>query len=428
MKILVIGKGGREHALSWKLAQSEQVSQVYCAPGNAGTHREPKVNNIDIDVADFTALSDFVKKNHVTYTVVGPEAPLVSGIVDHFRALNLKIFGPNKLAAQLEGSKIFAKEFMQKNNIPTGNASYFSDIEAAKHFLKDCDFPVVIKADGLAEGKGVSICEDKAQAEITLEAFLGDKQFGNASANILIEEFLEGVEISYMVIADGQHFLPLASSQDHKARDNGDKGPNTGGMGAYSPAPMLDATLNQEIVDTIVKPTLAGMINQQNPYTGFLYFGLMITKDGKPKVLEYNCRMGDPETQPIMLRLKSDLAILLSQAMEGSLSQAAIEFDDRIALGVVLTEKGYPGKYQTGNALSKLKELSDGSDYKVFYAGTAIQQGEIVSQGGRVLCATALANTYSAAQKAAYKLADKIAWDSAYYRTDIGYRALAFDE
>lgn len=427
MKALVIGKGGREHALAWKLAQSDHITQVYCAPGNAGTHREPKVENIQIDVMDFEALTSFVKNNHIDFTVVGPEAPLVGGIVDHFRNHGLAIWGPTKAAAQLEGSKIFAKAFMQKHNIPTAKAAFHDDQATAKAFLATCDFPVVIKADGLAEGKGVSICQDKAEAEHIIDDFLTHQRFGAASQKILIEEFLDGVEISFMILANDQQFCALASSQDHKARDNGDVGPNTGGMGAYSPAPMLTPALDQQIIENIVQPTLAGMHADGTPYTGFLYFGLMISPSGQAKVLEYNCRMGDPETQPILFRLKTDFAELIQSAIAGSLETMHLEFDERVALGVVLAESGYPAHYQTGSIIPNLKELPASKQCKVFHAGTQVQDGNIITKGGRVLCATALANTFQAAQHAAYALTQKVAWDSAYYRTDIGHKALVYD-
>lgn len=427
MKILVIGQGGREHAIAWKLAQSPLTTHIFVAPGNAGTHREPKVENLSIDALDFEGLSEFVKANNIHFTVVGPEAPLVGGVVDYFNERQLPIFGPNQFCAQLEGSKIYAKEFMQAYQIPTAKAASFHQQDQALAFLAQCDFPVVIKADGLAEGKGVVICQNKIQAETTVEDLLSYKRFGSASEKILIEEFLEGVEVSFMILADGNTYIPLATSQDHKARDNNDMGPNTGGMGAYSPAPMIDEHLHHEIIKTIVEPTLEGMKDKDNPYTGFLYFGLMISPEGKPKVLEYNCRLGDPETQPILMRLQSDFAQLLKFSIEGNLAHTDIQFDKRVALGVVLAENGYPGKYNKGNSLTYLKEIRSDADYKVFHAGTTLNHGDIVTNGGRVLCATALGKTYHDAQKSAYQLAEKVAWEGAFYRTDIGYKALPYD-
>lgn len=427
MKILVIGQGGREHAIAWKLAQSEITTHIFVAPGNAGTYREPKVENLAINPLDFEALANFVKTNNISFTVVGPEAPLVAGIVDYFQALNLKIFGPNQFAAQLEGSKIYAKQFMQEYNIPTAKAAYFSDNQVAQQFLKTCQFPVVIKADGLAEGKGVVICQDISLAQTTIDDFLSQKRFGKASESIVIEEFLTGTEVSFIVLSDGKQYIPLATSQDHKARDNGDLGPNTGGMGAYSPAPMIDNALYETILATIVEPTLKAMQTKNNPFVGFLYCGLMITPNNEPKVLEYNCRLGDPETQPILMRLQSDLAELFQHAIEGTLNAVTVHFDKRIALGVVLVADGYPGHYDKGSIIPAIKEIQANTDHKLFHAGTLLDQGNIVTNGGRVLCATALGDSYQEAQKAAYVLAHRAAWDGAYYRTDIGYKALAFD-
>lgn len=428
MKILVIGQGGREHAIAWKLAQSQQVTHVYVAPGNAGTHREPKVENVDLHPLDFNALTTFVKNNQIAFTVVGPEAPLVGGIVDFFQKHHLPILGPTQFCAQLEGSKAYAKTFMLEQGIPTAKAAFFSHADEAKAFLDHCQFPIVIKADGLAEGKGVVIAQNRQEAEQTIEALLTHQRFGKASEKILIEEFLQGVEVSFMGLCDGEHFVPLATSQDHKARDNGDLGPNTGGMGAYSPAPMVDSALHQKIMTQIVMPTLKGMKALNHPYVGFLYVGLMITPDNEPKVIEYNCRLGDPETQPLLLRLTSDFALACQHTLEGKLSPEDLHFDHQIALGVVLAAQGYPGNYDKGIPIPKLKELSPSSDAKVFHAGTKLDQGNIVSTGGRVLCVTALGDTYHQAQKRAYDVLQQVAWENACYRTDIGYKALVYDK
>lgn len=428
MKILVIGNGGREHAIAWKLAQSPLTEKIFVAKGNAGTHREPKIENIDISPLQFQALVDFVKQNNIAFTVVGPEAPLVAGIVDFFRQEQLAILGPTQAAAQLEGSKLYAKEFMQKYNIPTAKASAFSDVSMATAFLSQCQFPVVIKADGLAEGKGVFIAEDKLQAEAAIDEMLTQKRFGTACETILVEEFLTGMEVSFIALCDGQNFIPLATSQDHKARDDGDKGPNTGGMGAYSPAPMMTPELNDQVINQIIKPTLQGMIDNQSPYIGFLYVGLMLTPDNQVKVLEYNCRMGDPETQPIMMRLTSDFVSLCQNAINGTLKDVQIEFDSRVALGVVLASKGYPGQYDKNIDISHLKEIASKPESKVFHAGTKTQEGAICTNGGRVLCVTALGDNYQNAQKNAYALVQKVTWDGAYFRTDIGQKALNYSE
>lgn len=427
MKLLVIGHGGREHTLAWKLAQSPQVTKVYVAPGNAGTHREPKVQNIDIAPLQFEALAHFVKQENIAYTVVGPEAPLVAGLVDYFKTQNLSILGPNQFTAQLEGSKIFAKQFMQEYAIPTAQAASFSDIQAANDFLAHCQFPIVVKADGLASGKGVIVCPNKASATAAIEDMLANKKFGHASDTILIEEFLRGTEVSFIVLCDGENFVPLATSQDHKARDNGDLGPNTGGMGAYSPAPMMTDSLYQQVIDHAVKPTLLGMKQKGSPYLGFLYLGLMISPDNQIRVLEYNCRLGDPETQPLLLRLQTDFAMLCQAAINKKLSGIKLEFDSRVALGVVLASSGYPGSYDMGINIPNLKELPNYKDYKIFHAGTKLNNGNIVTNGGRVLCVTALGNSYADAQNKAYRLVKKLAWPGAYYRTDIGYKALTYN-
>tara|TARA_R110002110_G_scaffold65206_1_gene179876 strand:+ start:23633 stop:24934 length:1302 start_codon:yes stop_codon:yes gene_type:complete len=426
MKLLVIGSGGREHTLAWKLAQSPLTEKIFVAPGNAGTHREHKVQNINISPLQFEKLAAFVKKENIAYTVVGPEAPLVSGLVDFFKEQNLSILGPSHFAAQLEGSKLFAKQFMQEYSIPTAQAASFSDLQAANDFLAHCQFPIVIKADGLAEGKGVIICQDKPHAEATIEDMLSHKRFGDACQTILIEEFLEGVEVSFIVLSDGDNFVSLATSQDHKARDNNDLGPNTGGMGAYSPAPMMTDDLYNQVIEQAVKPTLLGMKEKGTPYVGFLYLGLMISPDNQVRILEYNCRLGDPETQPLLLRLETDFAQLCQDAINGQLADVTLSFDPRVALGVVLASEGYPNHYEKGTPMPNLKELSSDKDYKVFHAGTKLDDGNIVTNGGRVLCATALGETYAKAQDNAYALVKKISWPGAFYRTDIGFKALDY--
>lgn len=427
MKMLVIGSGGREHALAWKLAQSDEVETVFVAPGNAGTDIEPKLCNVAISATDISALLAFAQSRDIKLTLVGPEAPLVAGIVDTFRDAGLMILGPTKAAAQLEGSKVFAKDFLEKYQIPTASYQVFTQFEPAMSFVKQLadksKFPIVIKADGLAAGKGVVIAANQAEAEETIKDFLVNKRFGNACDRIVIEEFLDGEEASFMLMLDGNHILALATSQDHKARDNGDNGPNTGGMGAYSPAPVVTPELHQEIMQQIVAPTLKGLEKEGIPYTGFLYVGLMIDKQGQAKVLEFNCRLGDPETQPIMLRLKSDLANLCLAACQGQLNQVSIVFDDRPALGVVLAAGGYPNDYRKGDVIDGLDDIAC-LDAKVFHAGTQRQGDYITTNGGRVLCATALGKSIKDAQIAAYELVDKLHWDDVFFRTDIGYRAL----
>lgn len=425
MKILVIGNGGREHALAWKLAQSSTVEQVFVAKGNAGTHREPKVQNVDIDPMNFAALVDFVKGQKIDFTVVGPEAPLVAGIVDYFTQKGLPCLGPKQQAAQLEGSKAAAKAFMQRHHIPTAQAEVFSDEAKALAYLKKAQFPIVIKADGLAQGKGVIIAQDLTQAQSAVESMLGEQQqFGEAGRQIVIEDFIAGEEVSFIVLCDGQHCLPLATSQDHKARDDGDQGPNTGGMGAYSPAPLVTAELFHEIMATIIQPTLAGLASEGMPYTGFLYAGLMVSPTQGIKVLEYNCRFGDPETQPILMRLTSDFALMCQAALNGTLHDYRATWDPRVALGVVLAAHGYPDQYRTGDPIPTINDIPTADDYKIFQAGTTIQAGQVVMNGGRVLCVTALGNGYQEAQDKAYRLVKKVKWDGIFYRSDIGYRAI----
>jgi len=424
MNILIIGGGGREHALAWKVAQSPQAEKVFVAPGNAGTALEPKLENVSIGAENISKLLVFAQNNNVGLTIVGPEAPLVAGIVDRFQDAGLRCFGPSQGAAQLEGSKAFTKDFLARHNIPTAAYGNFTEVAPALSYLQKVGVPIVIKADGLAAGKGVIITDDMTVAEATIKDMLSGNSFGKAGHRVVIEEFLQGEEASFIVMVDGKNILPMATSQDHKARDNGDKGPNTGGMGAYSPAPVVTPEMHQCIMDQVIHPTVEGMAAEGHPYTGFLYAGVMIDSNGVPKVLEYNCRFGDPETQPIMLRLKSDLVKLCNIALDGKLDQCSAEWDQRPALGVVLAAGGYPASYAKGEPISGLPE-SETKDQKVFHAGTSEKNGEIVTQGGRVLCATALGETVAEAQQNAYQLARKIQWTDVYYRTDIGYRAIA---
>lgn len=426
MNILVIGSGGREHALAWKAAQSEHVKHVFVAPGNAGTALEEKLSNIDIAVDDFSGLANFATQENIALTIVGPEAPLVDGIVDYFSERSLKCFGPSKGAAQLEGSKSFTKDFLQRHNIPTAAYATFTDIEPALAYLREQGAPIVVKADGLAAGKGVIVAEDLATAEAAVNDMLSGNAFGEAGCRVVIEEFLEGEEASFIVIADGDDVLPMATSQDHKRVGDGDSGPNTGGMGAYSPAPVVTDDVYRRIMDEVIYPTINGMKGEGNAYTGFLYAGLMITKDGTPKVIEYNCRFGDPETQPIMIRLQSDLNALCLAAIDKNLSEYSAEWDERPAVGVVLAASGYPNSYAKGSVISGLENNSESG--KVFHAGTTLNGDNVVTNGGRVLCATALGNSITEAQKNAYALCEKISWDGMFYRKDIAYRAIAREQ
>lgn len=423
MNILVIGSGGREHALAWKAAQSPLADKVFVAPGNAGTALEPGLENTPISSNDIQALRLFAQENEVGLTIVGPEAPLVDGVVDSFTAAGLKCFGPSRNAAQLEGSKAFTKDFLDRHNIPTGAYGNFTDTEEALAYLKQVGVPIVIKADGLAAGKGVIIAQDMQTAEDTITDMLSGNSFGDAGHRVVIEEFLTGEEASFIVMADGTHILPMASSQDHKAAGDGDTGPNTGGMGAYSPAPVVDPKMHQRIMDEVIRPTVVGMAQEGLPYTGFLYAGVMINAEGTPKVLEYNCRFGDPETQPIMLRMKSDLVAHCLAAIDGKLDKEQTDWDQRASVGVVLAAGGYPGKYQTGDVISGIPEQTE--DLKVFHAGTSEKDGQVVTAGGRVLCATALGATVTEAQQKAYTLVRQISWNGMYHRNDIGYRAIA---
>jgi len=425
MNVLIVGSGGREHALAWKAAQSPNVSRVFVAPGNAGTATEARVENVAIDATDIATLIEFARTKQVELTIVGPEAPLALGIVDQFQAAGLRCFGPSRAAAQLESSKSFTKEFLSRHNIPTAAYGSFTEIESAVAFIHTNNMPIVVKADGLAAGKGVIIATDEAQAIAAVNDMLAGNAFGEAGHRVVIEEFLAGEEASFIVMVDGDHILPLATSQDHKPRDNGDRGPNTGGMGAYSPAPVVTPELHARIMSDVIEPTVRGMKAEGNTFTGFLYAGLMIDSDGATKVLEYNCRFGDPETQPIMMRLKSDLVALCSAAVDGKLDQCSAEWDERVALGVVLTAGGYPDSYEKGDAISGLDDIAVSSmEQKVFHAGTALKDGQVVTNGGRVLCACALGESVAQAQKNAYELTQKIHWNRVYYRTDIGFHAI----
>ena len=423
MDVLVIGGGGREHALAWKLAQSPRVHTVYVAPGNAGTAREAGVENVAIAADDITGLKDFAQQKNISLTVVGPEAPLVAGVVDVFTAAGLPCFGPSQGAAQLEGSKAFTKDFLARHNIPTAAYGNFTDIDAAVAYIHKVGAPIVVKADGLAAGKGVILAQTEQEAIEAVNDMLAGNRFGDAGHRVVIEEFLTGEEASFIVMADGEHILPLATSQDHKARDNGDKGPNTGGMGAYSPAPVVTPELHQRAMREVIEPTIRGMEQEGHTYTGFLYAGLMIGADGTPKVLEYNCRFGDPETQPIIMRLQSDLVELIEAALAKRLDRVQAKWDPRASLGVVMAAGGYPDEYAKGMVIRGLDDV-DSDLVKVFHAGTGSHNGEVVTSGGRVLCVTALGESVGEAQRRAYEAVKKISWDDAYYRTDIGYRAI----
>ena len=423
MKVLVVGGGGREHALAWKLSQSSKVTRVFVAPGNAGTASEIKTENIDIDAEDIDALLIFAQQQSIELTVVGPEAPLVAGIVDKFKQANLPIFGPSATTAQLEGSKAFAKQFMQQHNIPTSDYAVFTNLEKAKKYIPSRPVPMVIKANGLAAGKGVIIAQTHEEALQGAEEMLSGVSFGDAGQQIVIEEFIQGEEASFICMVDGAHVLAMASSQDHKARDEGDLGPNTGGMGAYSPAPIVTDTIHQKIIDEVIFPTVNGFAQQGTPYVGFLYAGLMIDAQGKLFVLEFNCRFGDPETQPIMMRMHSDFAELCLAALNKNLHQQKIVWDSRFALGVVLAAGGYPKKYTKGEPIQGLPS-GEHENFKVFHAGTKLNNSGAVTNGGRVLCVTALGDDLQSAQQQAYKVAREISWPNMFYRSDIGHRAL----
>lgn len=427
MKILIVGSGGREHAIAWKAIKSRGVDEVYVAPGNAGTALEPGVSNIDIKADAIDALVAFAKKEGIDLTIIGPEAPLVDGIVDAFNRANLKCFGPVKAAARLEGSKVFTKDFLKRHGIPTAQYRVFTEFAPAKAYILSHKLPVVIKADGLAAGKGVIIAKTHDEAINAAKEMLSGASFGEAGKRVIVEECIRGEEVSFIVMVDGKSILPLATSQDHKAVYDGDEGPNTGGMGAYSPAPVLTDGLYKRVMKEVIEPTVKGMANEGAPYTGFLYAGLMILEDGTPSVLEYNCRLGDPETQPILLRLKSDLVELCMATVDGCLDKVKAEWDLRPALGVVMTAGGYPEKYNKGDLITGLPEKEE-AGIKVFHAGTAIKDGRVVTSGGRVLCVTALGSSVKEAQKKAYDVVKKITWANVYYRKDIGYRAVKREE
>ncbi len=422
MKVLVTGSGGREHALAWRIAQSSGVERVYVAPGNAGTALEDKLENVPISPLDFEGLIQFARANDIGLTVVGPEDPLVAGIVDRFNEAGLRCFGPSKLAAQLEGSKSFTKAFLAKYKIPTGDYRVFSDVEQATNYVAGLSPPIVIKADGLAAGKGVVIAADQTEAVLTIQNMLSGDLADGAGSTIVIEEFLPGEEASFIVVADGENFLPFATSQDHKAAYDGDRGPNTGGMGAYSPAPVVTKEVYRRIIEQVIEPTIAGMQAEGHPYTGFLYAGLMIDESGNPRVIEFNCRFGDPETQPIMSRLQSDLVEIMQGAIDGKLSTMNIAFSDQVALTVVLASGGYPGSYEKGKIVNGLQQVTEA---KVFHAGTSLKDETVTTSGGRVLGVTAIGKSVSEAQRKVYSAIKKIDFEGMIYRSDIGYRAIA---
>ncbi len=425
MKILVIGNGGREHALAWKAARSRHADTVYVAPGNAGTAREPGIVNVPLAATDIEGLCAFALEQAIELTIVGPEAPLVAGVVDRFSEAGLKCFGPRAAAARLEGSKAFTKAFLERHGIPTGGYGAFSELEPALEFIRSHGAPVVVKADGLAAGKGVVVALSVDEACAAARDMLTGGAFGDAGRTIVVEEYLAGEEASFIAMVDGSHILPLATSQDHKARDDGDTGPNTGGMGAYSPAPVVTEALHRRIMTEVMEPTVRGLAADGTPYTGFLYAGLMIGADGTPRVLEFNCRFGDPETQPIMMRLLSDLPALCLAAVDGRLAGMSAEWDPRPSLGVVLAAGGYPGDYEKGLPITGLDADRGREDLKIFHAGTRLEGNTTVTDGGRVLCATALGADIAAAQAAAYELVAGIRWQDMYYRRDIGHRAIA---
>lgn len=427
LKVLIVGGGGREHALAWKVAQSSRVRTVYVAPGNAGTAGETKVENVPISAEDIDGLLQFAQSHTIDLTVVGPEAPLVAGIVDAFQATGLACFGPSAAAARLEGSKSFTKDFLARHAIPTARHASFTDVAEATAYIARQGAPIVVKADGLAAGKGVVLAQSVDEATTAAQGMLSGEAFGKAGRRIVVEEYLSGEEASFIVMVDGHNVLAMATSQDHKARDDGDRGPNTGGMGAYSPAPVVTDAVEARIMSEVIAPTVRGLAAEGCPYTGFLYAGLMIGPDGSSKVLEYNCRFGDPETQPIVLRLRSDLVTLIEAALAGRLDGVAADWDPRVALGVVMAAGGYPGSYRRGDPISGLP-VTPASDCKVFHAGTTHKDGSIVTDGGRVLCVTALGASVRAAQARAYEIVQQISWQDVYYRRDIGYRAIAREQ
>jgi len=424
MKLLVIGSGGREHALAWKLAQSPRVDEVLVAPGNAGTATEPRCRNVEVTATDIDGLLALALRERVAFTVVGPEAPLVAGVVDRFQAEGLRIFGPTAAAAQLEGSKAFAKDFLARHGIPTARYAVFTDADAALAYLREHGAPIVVKADGLAAGKGVIVATTLEEAEAAVRDMLGGNAFGEAGARVVIEEFLDGEEASFIAMVDGRSALPMATSQDHKRVGDGDTGPNTGGMGAYSPAPVVTPEVHARIMREVIGPTVAGMAADGVPFTGFLYAGLMIGADGAPKVIEFNVRFGDPETQPIMMRLRSDFAALVEAGIDGALDGVEVDWDPRPALGVVMAAEGYPGTPRTGDAINSL-DVPDVEDTRVFHAGTRMEGGQAVTAGGRVLCVCALGDSVADAQARAYAEVSGISWPGEFHRHDIGWRAIA---
>jgi len=424
MKLLVVGSGGREHAIAWRLAQSPRTQMVYVAPGNGGTAREP--NLVNLPITDIAELAQFVQREGIAFTVVGPEAPLAAGIVDHFRAEGLRIFGPTRAAAQLESSKDFAKAFMKRHGIPTAEYQTFTDAAQARAYVAQRGAPIVVKADGLAAGKGVVVAQSVQEAQAAIDMMLLDNRMGTAGARVVIEDFLQGEEASFIVMVDGRHVLALASSQDHKRLKDGDQGPNTGGMGAYSPAPVVTPEVHARVLREVILPTVQGMAAEGNPFTGFLYAGLMIDEAGHARTLEFNCRMGDPETQPIMTRIKSDLVGVFEHAIAGTLDQATIDWDRRTALGVVLAAHGYPDDPRKGDAIAGLQAgAAVGDDALVFHAGTAFDEGRVTTQGGRVLCVTALGDSVKIAQSRAYDVIQNIQFDGMQFRRDIGHHALS---
>jgi phosphoribosylamine--glycine ligase len=427
MNVLIIGSGGREHALGWKVAQNPNVTTVFVAPGNAGTALEPKLENVNIAVEDIEGLVAFAQEKAIELTIVGPEVPLVLGVVDAFREASLPIFGPTQAAAQLEGSKAFTKDFLARHQIPTAAYANFTEIEPALAYVREQGAPIVVKADGLAAGKGVIVAMTLEEAEEAIKDMLAGNAFGEAGSRVVIEEFLDGEEASFIVMVDGENVLPMATSQDHKRVGDQDTGPNTGGMGAYSPAPVVTPEIHDRVMQEVIYPTVRGMAAEGNPYTGFLYAGLMIDKDGTPKVIEYNCRFGDPETQPIMMRMQSDLVELCLAAIDKKLDQVESKWDPRASIGIVLAAGGYPGDYAKGDVISGLP-TDEVEGQKVFHAGTTDKEGHVVTNGGRVLCATALGHSVFEAQQRAYALAKQISWDGMFHRNDIGYRAIAREQ
>jgi phosphoribosylamine--glycine ligase len=423
MKVLIVGNGGREHALAWKVAQSPRVTRVFVAPGNAGTAREPGVENISISAEDIPALVAFAKAQAIDLIIIGPEAPLVAGITDRFREAGLRCFGPTAAAARIEGSKIYAKDFLARYGIPTAAYATFTATAPALAYIHSRGAPFVVKADGLAAGKGVMVAQTEEEAATAVRDMLERRAFGDAGAQVVVEEYLSGEEVSFIVVCDGHHVIPLASSQDHKARDDGDKGPNTGGMGAYSPVPVVDSTVQRRIMEEVILPTVRGLAMEGEPYVGFLYAGLMVGSDDTPRVLEYNCRCGDPETQPLLLRLRSDLVDLCEAALDGHLDRSTAHWDPRPALGVVLAAGGYPSAYHKGDPIVGL-DAPPLPDTKVFHAGTALRNGQVVTAGGRVLCVCSLADSMAEAQHRAYAAVERIHWEGMYYRHDIGHRAI----